>query len=343
MTVSESPAGDGAGDQEAIGAFLRALAGEDGLSANTIAAYRGDLTQASAALGGGLRAVDVDGIGRLADGWAAWKPATVARKAAAIRRFLAFQVEEGARGDDPSHALPSPGRGRRLPKVLSRDEVDRLFAVAEGRVAGPAPPRPADLRMVAILELLYGSGLRVSELAGLPLAAVRPDQPYLVVRGKGARERLVPVTPRALAAVERWRVEGRRARPPSRWLFPSRADAPITRVRVFQLLRALAAAADLDPARVSPHVLRHAFATHLLAGGADLRAVQAMLGHADIATTEIYTHLDRDRLVRLVTERHPLGDALAAHETAGRTGADRTGADRSAVGGGAIDAPRRRT
>lgn len=298
-------------DAATIDRFLAALAGEDGLSPNTIAAYRTDLGQASERLSGALVGCDPGGIVHLSESWAALKPATVARKAAALRRFFGFLVDEGERADNPSHALPSPGRERRLPRVLSHGEVERMFAVAAERVAAHEPSRPADLRLLTMLELLYGSGLRVSELAGLPLAAIRAGQPYLVVRGKGARERLVPVTPGALDAAERWRHEGR-ADDPSPWLFPSRGGKPISRVRLFQLVRDLAAAAGIDPARVSPHVLRHAFATHLLAGGADLRAVQAMLGHADIATTEIYTHLDTDHLVRLVNERHPLGEALAA-------------------------------
>ena len=295
-------------DTARIDALLHALAGEEGLSPNTLAAYRCDLLAASRALDGGLGQADEAAVHRLADGWRAFKPATVARKAASVRRFFRFLVEEGARADDPSHALPSPGRSRPLPRVLSRAEVERLFATVEDRLA---LRRAADLRLHAVLELLYGSGLRVSELVTLPLAAVRDGQPYLVVRGKGARERLVPVTERALTAVALWRSDGR-GDGPSPWLFPGRAGKPLTRVRLFQTLRALAADAGLDPTRMSPHVLRHAFATHLLDGGADLRAVQAMLGHADIATTQIYTHLESERLIRLVAERHPLGEALAA-------------------------------
>lgn len=303
---------DGAGKADAarIAAFLHALAGEEGLSANTLSAYRSDLTASSRALDGGLASADEEAIHRLAAGWMDFRPATVARKASSVRRFFRFLVEEGARADDPSHALPSPGRSRPLPHILSRDQVGRLFQTVEDRlVLG----RASDLRLHAVLELLYGSGLRVSELIGLPLAAVRDGQPWMVVRGKGARERLVPVTERALVAVSRWRLEGR-SDDPSLWLFPGRSAKPLTRVRLFQILRELALDTGLDPTRISPHVLRHAFATHLLDGGADLRAVQAMLGHADIATTQIYTHLESERLVRLVAERHPLGEALAARK-----------------------------
>jgi len=303
-------------DAEVIERFLAAMAGEDGLSANTIAAYRTDLLQASELLHGRLRACDADDVGQLTESWSALRPASGARKAASLRRFLAHQLEEGERSDDPSHALPSFGRGRPLPCVLSHAQIDAMFAVASERVGAQQPPRPADLRLLAVLELLYGSGLRVTEVATLPLAAIRPDQPYVIVRGKGGRERLVPVTPSALDAVARWRREGRTADPASPWLFPSRHDKPISRVRLFQLVRELAGAAGIDPRLVSPHVLRHAFATHLLGGGADLRAVQTMLGHADIATTEIYTHLDTDHLVRLVQERHPLDEALADAERA---------------------------
>lgn len=306
--MSGRASGGDEADAAWIAAFLHALAGEEGLSANTLSAYRSDLTASSRALDGDLANADEEAIHRLSTGWMDFRPATLARKASSVRRFFRFLVEEGVRADDPSHALPSPGRSRPLPRILSRDEVGRLFRTVEDRLAlGRAP----DLRLHAVLELLYGSGLRVSELIGLPLAALRDDQPYLIVRGKGARERLVPVTERALAAVSRWRREGR-GDDSSLWLFPGRSDKPLSRVRLFQILRELALDTGLDPARMSPHVLRHAFATHLLNGGADLRAVQAMLGHADIATTQIYTHLESERLVRLVAERHPLGEALAA-------------------------------
>ena len=297
------------GDAERLDGFLRALAGEEGLSPNTLAAYRSDLTACSRVLEGRLVDAGEEDIHRLAEDWAALKPATVARKAASLRRFFGFLADEGLRADDPSHALPSPGRSRPLPRVLSRAEVERLFAVLTERIEGAIEPAAADLRLLAVLELLYGSGLRVSELCQLPTSAFRSGQPYLVVRGKGARERLVPVTPSALVAVARWVRDGR-PDDRARWLFPSRGGKPLSRVRLFQLLRELAAEAGLDPARISPHVLRHAFATHLLDGGADLRAVQAMLGHADIATTEIYTHLESDRLVKLVSERHPLRETL---------------------------------
>jgi integrase/recombinase XerD len=185
------------------------------------------------------------------------------------------------------------------------EDIDRLFAAIAARQAR-VPADPNDLRLAALVELLYGSGLRATELVSLPRAAVSPDRPYLIITGKGGRERLVPISDRARAAVAVWRqhVASDRA-----WLFPS-GKGHLTRIRLYQLIRALAAEAGIPPDRVSPHVLRHAFATHLLEGGADLRALQSMLGHADIATTEIYTHVDSKRLVDLVNERHPLGEAL---------------------------------
>ena len=205
----------------------------------------------------------------------------------------------------PSAALPRPGAARTLPRVLAHDDVDRLFAEVERRL--DIDPSPANLRLSALVELLYGSGLRATELVSLPRTAIRPNQPYLILRGKGGRERLVPVSDRARAAVRAWAAT---LASDAMWLFPS-GDAHLSRVRLFQLLRALAADAGVPPERVSPHVLRHAFATHLLEGGADLRALQTMLGHADIATTQIYTHVDSRRLVELVNQRHPLVDGTA--------------------------------
>ena len=201
---------------------------------------------------------------------------------------------------------PRPGTGRPLPKVLSTADVDRLFEAIAARIAR-VPADPLDLRLAALVELLYGSGLRATELVSLPRNAIHPDRPYLILKGKGGRERLVPISDRARAAVGLWREHVATDRP---WLFPS-GKKHLSRVRLYQMLQALAAEAGIPPDRVSPHVLRHAFATHLLEGGADLRALQAMLGHADIATTEIYTHVDSRRLVDLVNQRHPLAEALA--------------------------------
>uniref|UniRef100_UPI0025E0862D tyrosine-type recombinase/integrase n=1 Tax=uncultured Sphingomonas sp. TaxID=158754 RepID=UPI0025E0862D len=212
-------------------------------------------------------------------------------------------VDEGHRADDPGAALPRPGTARPLPKVLSVGDVDALFGVIGDRLASATPTR-ADLRLAALIELLYGSGLRATELVSLPRNAIHPDRPFLILKGKGGRERLVPISDRARAAVAAWRMHVAADRA---WLFPS-GKGHLTRVRLYQLVKALAAEAGIPPDRVSPHVLRHAFATHLLAGGADLRALQAMLGHADIATTEIYTHVDASRLVALVNTRHPLAD-----------------------------------
>ena len=290
-------------DRALIERFLEMLAAEAGAAANTIAAYRSDLSLASEVLGGGLVEADAAALQRLAEAWRALAKSSVARKSAALRRFYAFLVDEGHRADDPGAALPRPGTARPLPKVLSVGDVDALFGAIGDRLAAAMPTR-ADLRLAALIELLYGSGLRATELVSLPRNAIHPDRPFLILKGKGGRERLVPISDRARAAVAAWRAHVAADRA---WLFPS-GKGHLTRVRLYQLVKALAAEAGIPPDRVSPHVLRHAFATHLLAGGADLRALQAMLGHADIATTEIYTHVDASRLVALVNTRHPLAD-----------------------------------
>jgi integrase/recombinase XerD len=276
------------------------LAAERGAAANTLQAYRRDL-EGTERLLGDLAAADRPQLATLGNRWAALAPSTVARKASALRQFYGFLLDEGERGDDPSPALPRPATRRPLPKILSHADVGALFARAEMEAENE---RPGAVRLLALLELLYGSGLRATELVSLPLAAVPRDAPFLNITGKGGQQRMVPVSGRARQALSRWlaiRPEG------GKFLFPSRAKH-LTRIRLFQLLKELAVRADLDPARLSPHVLRHAFATHLLEGGADLRVLQTLLGHADIATTQIYTHVDAARLVALVNERHPLAE-----------------------------------
>lgn len=274
------------------------LAAERGAAANTLAAYRRDLEGAEDLIGD-LAAADRAALGRLGQGWADLAPSTVARKASALRQFYGFLLDEKLRADDPSPALPRPAPRRPLPKILSHAEVAALFARAELEAEGD---RPGALRLLALLELLYGSGLRATELVGLPLAAVPRDAPLLTVTGKGSQQRMVPVSDRARQALSRWLA----VRPDDgKFLFPSRGKH-LTRIRLFQLVKELAARAGIDPGKVSPHVLRHAFATHLLEGGADLRVLQTLLGHADIATTQIYTHVDSARLVALVNARHPL-------------------------------------
>lgn len=290
-------------DPALIERFLEMLAAEAGASANTLAAYGTDLRLASQALDGGLAAADRTAIERLAEEWRDLSRATVARKSAALRRFYGFLLDEKLRADDPGTALPRPGNGRGLPRTLSNADVEAIFAAIQARI-DRVPPDPRDLRLLALIELLYGSGLRASELVSLPRGAVQPDKPYLILRGKGGKERLVPLSDRARAAVAAWRAHVDPARP---WLFPS-GKGHLSRIRLYQMVREIAGLAGIPPDRISPHVLRHAFATHLLEGGADLRALQAMLGHADIATTEIYTHVDSARLVSLVNERHPLAD-----------------------------------
>ena len=277
------------------------LAAERGAAANTLAAYRRDLEGAEE-LVGDLVAAERDALASLAAKWAMLAPSSVARKASALRQFYGFLVDEGWRKDDPSAALPRPASRRPLPKVLGHEDVNRLFAKAEEEAASGAPDA---VRLLVLLELLYGSGLRATELVSLPLAAVPRDAPFLTVTGKGSAQRMVPVSRRAQAALGRWLALRPDPGTTPAYLFPS-AGKHLSRVRLFQLLKALAARSGIDPARLSPHVLRHAFATHLLEGGADLRVLQTLLGHADIATTQIYTHVDAARLVALVNERHPL-------------------------------------
>lgn len=288
-------------DRATIDAFLAMLAAERGLAANSIAAYSNDLRQASVLLEQDLTGADQAALGALAGAWRSLAASTVARKCSALRHFYGFLQDEGLRQDNPSAALPKPTLRRALPKLLDRPEVDRLFAQAEAAVEAIGAPDTA-LRDLALLELLYGSGMRATELVSLPRRAVVTDQPFLILKGKGGRERLVPLSDRARLVTARWRERADAAQP---WMFPSRTGH-ISRIRLFQIVRALAGKAGIDPARVSPHVLRHAFATHLLAGGADLRALQTMLGHADISTTQIYTHVEASRLVALVNELHPL-------------------------------------
>lgn len=285
-------------DERFVDRFLDMMAAEAGASRHTLAAYRSDLGHAAADLGSIADATARD-LAQLGAKWASLAPATVARRSAALRRFYGFLLEEGFRLDDPSAALPKPALQRPLPRVLDEDEVERMFEAAGHRAASGG--RIA-LRNLALLELLYGSGLRASELVSLPRGALRKGQPFLILRGKGSKERLVPISSRAEQAVEKWREHVPQT---SAWLFPS-GKKHLSRVRLFQLVRSMAADAGISPERVSPHVLRHAFATHLLAGGADLRALQSLLGHADIATTQIYTHVDSGRLIELVNARHPL-------------------------------------
>ncbi|HEX7876079.1 MAG TPA: tyrosine recombinase [Sphingobium sp.] len=287
-------------DGALIDRFLEMMAAERGASRNTLLAYRADL-MAAAELIGGLTVATKPALGKLPEAWSELAASTVARKVSALRAFYAFLEEEGLRGDNPSAALPRPVTRRPLPKILSTQEVDSLFVSIEERL-GATNPSPLDLRLSALIELLYGSGLRATELVSLPRRALSPDRPFLILKGKGARERLVPISDRARAAVAAWIAH---VPADSAWLFPS-GKSHLSRIRLYQMVKALAAAAGIAPERVSPHVLRHAFATHLLEGGADLRALQSMLGHADIVTTQIYTHVDSRRLVELVNRRHPL-------------------------------------
>lgn len=291
----------------AIDEFLAMLAAERGAALNTIAAYRRDLEGAEEIVGSlaEARGGDLAGLGAA---WSDLAPSSVARKCSALRQFYGFLVDEGLRGDDPSPSLPRPSMRRPLPKILTHEEVERLFERAELEAGADRPPA---IRLLALIELLYGSGLRATELVSLPFAAVPRDAPFLTVTGKGGASRLVPISGRAKQALSRWVA----VRETGKYLFPSPGKGRgkhLTRIRLYQLLKELAVRAEIAPAKLSPHVLRHAFATHLLEGGADLRVLQTLLGHADISTTQIYTHVDSARLVALVNERHPLADRRAS-------------------------------
>ena len=290
-------------DRALIDRFAEMLAADRGAARNTLLAYRRDLEQAAVILHdhGGLAKADVAALTRLASEWLGLAASSQARKISAVTSFYRFCEEEGLRSDDPSRGLARPTTRRPLPRLLDHADIAALFTHIELAAHGEAASEKA-VRLLCIVELLYGSGLRASELVSLQRRSWSAERPYLIVRGKGDKERLVPVSDRARAALKRWVT---RLPKDSVWLFPVRGK-PMSRVRLFQLVREAAAVAGIDPERVSPHVLRHAFATHLLEGGADLRVLQTLLGHADIATTEIYTHVDSQRLVELVNRHHPL-------------------------------------
>jgi integrase/recombinase XerD len=291
-------------DRALVDRFCDMLAAEAGAARNTLLAYRADL-HAAAEVVGDLGSADAARLSGLGAAWGDLAKSTVARRSAALRRFYGFLHDEGLRGDDPSAALPRPATERPLPRILDTAEVERMFVAAEDRAASEEPKA---LRNLALLELLYGSGLRATELVSLPRGVMRRGEPFLILRGKGAKERLVPISARATDVVGRWLPQVPAA---SAWLFPG-GKAHLSRVRLFQLVRWMAADAGIAPDRVNPHVLRHAFATHLLGNGADLRVLQALLGHADIATTQIYTHVDSARLIELVNQRHPLAAGAGA-------------------------------
>ena len=305
-----------AGNETLIELFLDMIAAERGASVNTLDAYRRDLAGFSADLTAKnqtIAAADSDALraylGRLSKRQLA--PASVARRLSAIRQLYRFLYSEGRRGDDPAAAIEGPKRGRTLPKVLSVREVDGLLAQAKTATQSESKSeRLRAARMECLLEVLYATGLRVSELVALPDSAARRDQRMLVIRGKGGRERLVPLNDAARRTMKDYLTLREEAKADkSKWLFPSFGESGhLTRQHFARELKALAASAGLKAAQVSPHVLRHAFASHLLQNGADLRVVQTLLGHADISTTQIYTHVLEERLKSLVRDLHPLAE-----------------------------------
>lgn len=301
-----------------ISSFLEAQAAELGAATNTQLAYGRDLKDFDSYLAAQARDFanasreDVENYMVHCDAQGLAK-STRARRLSAIKQLYRFTFEEGLREDNPAIQIAGPGQDKRLPKILSEDEVDRLLNAA--RASGRS--RKDQLRNTCLMELLYATGMRVSELVSLPVAATRGDPRLLLITGKGGKERMVPLSPPARTALAEWLVErdaqdtrDRALRKPaSRFLFPSRgASGYLTRHRFYLLIKEFAVAGGVDPSKVTPHTLRHAFATHLLANGADLRAIQTMLGHADVATTEIYTHVLEERLSELVLEHHPLAD-----------------------------------
>ncbi len=287
-----------------IESFLDMMSAERGASANTIAAYRRDLLDFAGRAD--MKRASRDDVRKYLAGLtkAAIAASSQARKLSALRQFFGFLYTENIRKDDPTSAIDAPKRARSLPKIITRDDVDALIDAAREQEG------PDGLRLLCMVEMLYAAGLRVSELAGLPLASVRGKDGFIIVRGKGRKERLAPLNPSARDAIKAYLNERDSFLPKgtqSKFLFPSRStEGYLTRRRIHQMLKELALKAKLDPEKLSPHVLRHAFATHLVEGGADLRSVQTLLGHADIATTQIYTHVASDRLTSVVEAAHPL-------------------------------------
>jgi integrase/recombinase XerD len=306
--------------QQLIKAFLEAIAAERAASRNTIEAYRRDLDDYAAFLAGRgtdpLKASSDDARAFLAyRGAAGLKASSLARQLSSVRQFHKHLYLDGRRADDPTMAIEGPRRSRPIPKVLGVAEVDRLLATAREGLdveARPASEQMRALRLSCLVELLYGSGLRVSELLGLPKSAARSREPLVAVRGKGAKERLVPISDPARVAIARYRAALEERAPgaaKSPWLFPADSESGhLTRQAFARELKVLAAAAGISTSRISPHVLRHAFASHLLQNGADLRVVQDLLGHADISTTQIYTHVLDERAKAMVRDLHPLTD-----------------------------------
>src|SRR6187399_2112820 len=311
-------------DAKLINLFLDMLAAEQGAGDNTLDAYRGDLTDFQGFLAGsgkGLADVETEALrDYLADLDArGFKSSSVARRLSALRHLFRFLLNERIRSDDPAAILSGPKRGRGLPKVLSIADVDRMLTRAKeltlGQNASPQA-RLRAIRLYCLLEVLYATGLRVSELVALPLSASRRDARMIVVRGKGNKERLVPLNDASrqamadyLAAMEALKPENKKNAVASKWLFPSFGESGhLTRQHFARDLKGLAAKTGLSASQVSPHVLRHAFASHLLHNGADLRIVQTLLGHTDISTTQIYTHVVEERLKSLVRDLHPLAE-----------------------------------
>lgn len=305
-------------DERLIELFLDMLTAERGASRNTLDAYRRDLSDYGSFLhakNSNIANASTENVrGYLAAlAKRGMAPASSARKLSAIRQLHRFLYAEGKRGEDPAAVLEGPRRGRALPKILSIDEVTKLFETAHAAAATTGITQAEALRtsrLVCLLEVLYASGLRVSELVALPAAAARAEGDSIIVRGKGNKERLVPLGRAARNAMRSYlKLLSEVKSGGTRWLFPSfGASGHVTRQHVARELKALAAAAGIDARKLSPHVLRHAFASHLLANGADLRVVQALLGHADISTTQIYTHVLDERLKSMVRDLHPLAE-----------------------------------
>ena len=308
-----------ASDEALVELFLDMLAAERGAGKNTLDAYRNDLADLGShlhAAGRTIAGADTDDLrgflGSLAE--RGFKASSLARRLSAVRQLYRFLYAEGKRGDDPAAVLEGPKRGRNVPKVLSIAEVDGLLAQARKTMEDEKQLPAARLRaarLLCLLEVVYATGLRVSELVALPAAAARRDQRMLVVRGKGGKERLVPLNQSAKRTMTEYLKMRGEAEPKvaSKWLFPSFGEqGHLTRQHFARELKTLGSACGIAPERLSPHVLRHAFASHLLHNGADLRVVQTLLGHADISTTQIYTHVLEERLKAMVRDLHPLSD-----------------------------------